>query len=72
VKYVPVPCDLVVEDLTGKIALVDLKSVPMCMIDVKAANVHQAGAVGMIIINNVDNYISPGLDFLIYFVCSLF
>ena len=61
-QYVPAACNFVASDLTGKIALVDLHSMPMCMIDVKAANVFAAGAIGMVLINKVDNYISPGMS----------
>jgi hypothetical protein len=54
-------CGEVNVDLTGKIALVPLHSTPMCMIDVKARNCLDKGAVGVIVVNKLDDYISPGM-----------
>ena len=54
-------CDEIDNDLRGKIALIPLHGRLMCMIDAKAQHAFERGAIAVIIVNNVNNFISPGM-----------
>ena len=51
-------CEAITNDLTGKIALIDRGS---CNFTTKAINAQDAGAIGVIIANNVSGATPPGL-----------